>query len=183
MRRGLGISGLLSVAAFAMLVGHAVTYLLEGRTLADGRHGYFAPLLEIVFASVALSCVVLIVRAMRAREGDRVSETPSLPVLWMTLATLQVVGFAALESLEGNAPDAAGWGVEVIVALIVAVGVALFLGFVERCILAIATTYLGRERNHRSTTGLRAAGVRSPLQLAVCAGVHRFKRPPPIVIG
>jgi hypothetical protein len=183
VRRALGISGLLSVAAFGTLVGHALTYLLEGRTLTDGRHGYFALLAEIVFASVALSCVVLVVRALRTREDRRPRDMPSLPVLWAVLATLQVAGFAALESIEGNAPDVAGWGLEVVVALVIAVGVALFLGLVGRCILGITTTYIGRERTHHSVLTLRAAAVRSPLQLTVCAGVHRFKRPPPIVIG
>jgi hypothetical protein len=183
VRRALGISGLLSVAALGTLAGHALTYLLEGRTLADGRHGYFALLVEIVFASVALSGVVLVVRALRTREDRGPREMPSLPVLWTMLATLQVVGFAALESVEGNAPDVAGWGLEAIVALVIAVGVALFLGFVERCILGITTTYVGRERSHRSVLTFRAATVRSPLQLTVCAGVHRFKRPPPIGIG
>ncbi len=183
MRRALGITGLLSVAAFGTLVGHAVTYLLEGRTLTDGRHGYFAPLLEIVFASVALSCVVLVVRAMRAHEGRRVHETPSLPVLWMMLAALQIIGFAALESIEGNAPDAAGWGVEVIIALVAAVAVALFLGFVERCTLAAMATYLRREQNRSGTLRLRATAIRSPLQLAISIGIYRFKRPPPIAIG
>lgn len=183
MRRALGISGLLSVAAFGTLVGHALTYLLERRTLADGRHGYFALLVEIVCASVALSCVVLVVRAMKIRNGRRLHETLSLPVLWMLLATLQVAGFAGLESVEGNAPDVTGWGLEVLVALVVAVAVALFLGFVARCILGTGATYLERERSHRGVMASRASGVRSPLQLTICAGVHRFKRPPPIIIG
>jgi hypothetical protein len=183
VRRALGISGLLSVAAFGTLLGHALTYLLEGRTLTDGRHGYFALLVEIVFASVTLSGVVLVVRALRTREDRGPREMPSLAVLWPVLATLQVVGFAALESIEGTAPDVAGWGLEVAVALVIAVGVALFLGFVERCVLGIATMYVARERSHRSVLTFRAATVRSPLQLTVCAGIHRFKRPPPIAVG
>jgi hypothetical protein len=182
MRRALGICGLLSVAAFGTLVGHVVTYLLEGRTLADGRHGYFAALLEFVFAAVAVYGVVLVARAMSANKDRRVRHTPSLHVLWMTLAALQVGGFALLESAEGNAPDAAGWAVELIVALVAAVGVALFLGFVEGCILAIAATYLRRVRSDRGAR-LRVAPAASSLQLMVCAGIHRFKRPPPIAVG
>jgi len=186
MRRALRIVGLLSVAAWGTLVGHAVTYLLEGRALADGRHGYFSPVLEIVFAVAALSGAVVVARAIRASGDRRVRETPSLPVLpslpafWMMLATLQVAGFAALESIEGNPPDAFGWCVEVVTALVVAVALTLFLGFVERCAAAIAATYHGRARG-LSPIRLRAA-ARPPLQLAVCAGIHRFKRPPPLVI-
>jgi hypothetical protein len=183
MRRALRIAGLLSVAAWGTLVGHAVTYLLEGRALADGRHGYFSPLLEIVFAATALSCVILVVRAMRASGDRRVRETPSLPVFWMILATLQVAGFAVLESIEGNAPDAFGWCVEVMIALVVAVAVTLFLGVVERCVAAIAATYHALARNHHSPIRLSATAPRPSLQLAACAGIHRFKRPPPIVIG
>lgn len=182
MRRALKIAGLLSVAAWGTLIGHAVTYLLEGRTLADGPHVYFSLALEIVFAAAALSCVVLVVRAMQASGDRRVRETPSLPVFWIVLAALQVAGFAALESIEGNGPDAFGWSVEVMIALVLAVAVTLFLGFVERCVAAFAATYHERARSY-SAIRLPATAPWPPLRLAVCAGIHRFKRPPPIAVG
>lgn len=183
MRWALRIAGLLSVAACGTLVGHALTYLFEGRTLADGRHGYFSPLLEIVFAAAALSFVIFVVRALRA-SGDRsVCGTPPLPAFWVLLATMQVAGFAALEALEGNAPDTFGWCVEVLVALLVAVGISLFLGLVERCVLAIAAAYGDRARRHDGRIPPRTDAPGSALRLAFCIGVHRFQRPPPIVTG
>ena len=182
MRRGLGIGGLLGVAACGTLIGHALTYVLEGRTAADGRHGYFLPVLEIAGASLVLCAVIFIVRATMTQPGRRALGVPSLPFIWAIVAPLQVAGFVALESIEGNSPDAVGWGVEVLVALIVAIAVSLFLGFVERCVIALAATYLSRVRNDRPLCATVLA-VSPSLQLAVSTGVHRFKRPPPIVIG
>jgi hypothetical protein len=183
MRWALRIAGLLSVAACGTLVGHALTYLLEGRTIADGRHGYFSPLLEIVFAAAAISFVILVVRALRASGDDRVCATPPLWLFWVTIATIQVAGFAALESLEGNAPDMFGWCVEVLVALVVVVAVSLFLGFVERCVFAIAAPYASRARYNGNAIRLLAAGPGPAVLLAICVGIHRFKRPPPLAIG
>jgi hypothetical protein len=183
MRRALRIAGLLSVAACGTLVGHALTYLLEGRTVADGRHGYFSPLLEIVCAMAALSFVVVAVRALRASGDARVCATPPLAVFWAIVATIQVAGFAALESFEGNAPDTFGWCVEILVALLVVIGVSLFLGLVERCVIAIAATYAMRARRHDTVISMQPAALGSAARLAFSIGIHRFKRPPPIAIS
>jgi len=183
MRQALRIAGLLSVAACGTLVGHALTYLLEGRTVADGRHGYFSPLLETVFAAATLSFVVIAVRALRASRNARVCATPTLPAFWVIVATMQVVGFAALESFEGNAPDIFGWSVEIVVALLVIVGVSVFLGLVERCAIAIAATYARRARRYDNVLSMRPLAPGTSVRLALLIGIHRFQRPPPIAIG
>lgn len=148
----------------------------------DGHHGYFALVLELAVAAVLLCAVVTIARILTAAGGRRVYETPSLPTLCLTLAALQVAGFTALEFSEGNAPDLIGCGVEILAALLIAVAVSLMLSLVERCVAPILTTYL--RRGSGAEAALRCAPpafVRPPVLLAVCIGVRRFKRPPPIL--
>lgn len=179
MRRAFLFVGLLSIAACGTLAGHAVTYLLEGRTMDDGHHGYFSPSLEIALASALLCGMLMAARLTLSRR--RAANPPALPVLSAVLATLQVAGFVALESWEGNAPDAIGCVVEALTALIVAVIVSLFVAFVERCVTTVAPTY--RRRSLDAAPAIRRLSenlVRPSLLLAVCVGVRRFKRPPPI---
>jgi hypothetical protein len=182
MRRAFRIAGLLSVAASGTLAGHAVTYLLKGQTLNDGHHGYFSPLLAIAITSVLIFGIVALVRLAAAPVACRAKEVPSSLPLCITLATLQVAGFAGLEFFEGNAPDVFGCGIEALTALAVAVVVLLFFGFAERYIAPAMATYLRRTRKALDAIRrLPTDFVQPPLQLAVCAGICRFKRPPPIV--
>lgn len=147
----------------------------------DGHHGYFSAVLELTIAAALLCAVIAVARLLAGAAGARVCATLSLPALCAALAALQVVGFAALELSEGNAPDVIGYGVEILVALLVAAIVSLMLTLVEQCVIPIVTRYL------RRTNCMDAAVRRSPVAfvrpsstLAVCIGVRRFKRPPPL---
>lgn len=182
MRRASRITSLLSVAACGTLAGHAATYLLKGRTIDDGHHGYFSPLLAIAVASVLLCSIVVVVRLVIVPSNRAGRGAPSSLAIYVTLATLQVAGFATLEFFEGNAPDVIGCGIEALTALVIAAFVFSFIAFAERYVAPVLITYLRRARNAcNAIRRMPADFVQPPLRLAVCAGICRFKRPPPII--
>jgi hypothetical protein len=149
----------------------------------DGHHGYFSPLLAIAIAAVLFCSIVAVVRLVTVPSNRAALETPSPFALFVTLATLQVAGFAALEFLEGNALDVFGCSIEALTALAIAAFVLFFISFAERYVAPIVATYLRRTRNAcNAIRRLPADLVQLPLQLAVCAGICRFKRPPPITV-
>src|SRR6516225_9910275 len=129
LRRASRIAGLLSVASCGTLAGHAVTYLLKGRTMDDGHHGYFSTLLAIAIASVLLCGIVAVVRLVAMSSNRAVRRAPFSPAFYLTLATLQVAGFAALEFFEGNAPDVISCGIEALAAVVIAAFVFFFISF------------------------------------------------------
>jgi len=147
----------------------------------DGHHGYFSPLLGVAIASVLFCSIVAVVRLMTVPRHRAVRTARSSLVFYVTLAVLQVAGFAALEFLEGNAPDVIGCGIEALTALVIAAFVLFFMSFAERYVAPVLSTYLRRMRNAcNAVRRLPADFVQPPLRLAVCAGICRFKRPPPI---
>jgi len=182
LRRASRIARLLNVAACGTLAGHALTYLLKGRTMDDGHHGYFSPLLAVAIASVLLCSIVALVRLVAAPSNGAGRRAPSFLAFYVTLATLQVAGFAALESFEGNPPDVIGCGIEALMALVIATFVFFLISFAERYVAPIVTSYLRRARNACNAVMRVPPGfVQPPLRLAVCAGICRFERPPPII--
>jgi drug/metabolite transporter (DMT)-like permease len=150
--------------------------------MSDGHHGYFSPLLAIAIASLLLCSLIAVLR-LAIVPGNRAARgTPSSLALYVTLAALQVAGFAALEFVEGNPPDAIGCGIEALTALVIAAFVFFFISFAQRYVAPILTTYLRRARSAwDAMRRLPADFVQPPLRLAVCAGVRRFQRPPPII--
>jgi hypothetical protein len=147
----------------------------------DGHHGYFSLLLAVAIASVLLCSIVAVVRLLTVPSNRAVREAPPAVAFYVALATLQVAGFAALEFFEGNGPDVIGCVIEALTALVIVALVVFFISFAERCIAPVVTTYLRRTRNAcNAIRRLPADFVQPPLRLAVCAGVSRFKRPPPI---
>ncbi|MGH7659618.1 MAG: hypothetical protein ACRENA_01700 [Vulcanimicrobiaceae bacterium] len=180
MPRGLGIAGILSVAGCGTLAGHALTYLLEGRAMEDGRHAYFSPLLEMAVAIAIFCGIALAFRLLSVARCGRTFEAPPLPWLCTTLAVLQVSGFVVLEFSEGNRPDLIGCAIEALTALLIAIVVALALAFVERCVVPILARYLRRRDDARPPVASPSSPVVRPsLLLTASAGVRRFKRPPP----
>jgi hypothetical protein len=148
----------------------------------DGHHGYFSSLLAIATASVLLCSIVAVVRLVTVPSNRALREAPSPLAFCVTLATLQVAGFAALEFFEGNAPDVIGCGIEALTALVIVAFVFFLISFAERYVAPVVTTYLRRMRNAcNAVRRLPADFVQPPLRLAVCAGICRFKRPPPII--
>ena len=181
MARALRSAWLASFIACGTLLGHAVTYALEGRSLADGHHGYLAPMLEVVLASAFLGCTLIVGRAITSQGFRRTLALPPFPRLWFIVASLQIAGFVTIEFLEGHAPDALGCGVEVLIALLVAVVITLFYRVVERCAQAILYAYAQRLQSSGASTRRLPLPVDAARSLAVCVGVHRFKRPPPLI--
>jgi hypothetical protein len=69
-----------------------------------------------------------------------------------------------------------------LMAFVIAAFVFFFISFAERYVAPVLTTYLRRTRNAcNAIRRLPADFVQPPLRLAVCAGICRFKRPPPII--
>jgi drug/metabolite transporter (DMT)-like permease len=148
----------------------------------DGHHGYFSSLLAIAIASVLLCGIVAVVRLVAMSSNRAVRRAPFSPAFYLTLATLQVAGFAALEFFEGNAPDVISCGIEALTALVIAAFVFFFISFAERYVTPVVVTYLRRARSAcNAIRRLPTDFVQPPLRLAVCAGFCRFKRPPPII--
>ncbi|TAM74886.1 hypothetical protein EPN44_09990 [bacterium] len=169
------------VAVAVTLLGHAAAYLVQGRDLADGRHAYFAPSLDVASALAILGATLLVVRAAAGRAVHPPS-LPALPHLWAGLSIVQVGGFALLERLEGQTPDLIGCVVEALTALLVAVALTLFFGLVGRCAAGAPAAYLRRYGDGPSLKWCTRTGVRVPLQpFAARMGTRRFKRPPPAI--
>lgn len=163
-----------------MLLGHTLTYALENRTLADGHHAYFVPLLEVLVASALVCCALLVGRAISNRGLRTMQASPPLWRLWLIAASAQTAGFVMLEVLEGNAPDAFGCAVQVVMALLAALTIALFYRVIERCALAISSSYAGRVAPSRDSVKRLVWQIDVARILTVRTGIRRFKRPPPV---
>ncbi len=170
------------MAACGTLAGHAVAYLLKGRTMDDGHHGYFSALLAVAIVAVFLCSIVALIRLVAVPGNRAQRRAPSFLVFSVALATLQVAGFAGLEFFEGNTPDLIGCGIEALIALAIAAFVWCFIAVAERYVAPILTTYLRRAQNAcHAISRLSADFVQPPPRLAACAGMCRFQRPPPII--
>jgi len=170
------------VAVCATLIGHALAYCIEGRDLADARHAYFRPSLDLALALTLLLGSALVMRVLRGRTALRTVEAvPSVARLWLGFALVQGLGFALLETAEGNAPDAVGCVVEAFTALVVAVVLSLFWGIIELSAQAVACAYLRRTRPPSALWQPPAPAIVPPARLAERTGVRRFKRPPPAI--
>jgi hypothetical protein len=181
MARGLRSAWPVSVIACGTLLGHAVTYAFEGRSLADGHHGYFAPMLEVVLASAFLGCALIIGRAVTSLRAPHMNALPPLQWLWLIVASFQTAAFATLEFFEGDAPDVFGCGVEVLMALLVAIVIMLLCRVVERCAQAILYAYAQRPQSSGASRRRLPLPVDGARSLAVRVGVYRFERPPPVI--
>ena len=180
--RGMARAGwFVSIALFATLLGHAVVYACEGRDLADGRHAYFMPVLDLAVAALLAGAIAMVLRALSGQRAGLGFGAAPLAHRWLSLAALQIGGFVALEAMEGHRADLAGCAVEALVALLVAVALASFRRLLERCTVMAAAGYLRRFRG----VGVRAprygaSGLASAFALTTRIGIRRFKRPPPI---
>ncbi len=147
----------------------------------DGHHGYFLPLLALALFGAVLFSIVALARLLT--EPNRAARKfPSSLAFCLTLATLQVAGFAALEFLEGHGPDMIGYGIAALMALVFGAFVLFFISVAERYVAPTVSTYFRRSPNVCSAIlRLPAEFVQPPLRLAVCAGMSRFNRPPPSI--
>ncbi|HEV2261771.1 MAG TPA: hypothetical protein VGR69_05730 [Candidatus Rubrimentiphilum sp.] len=166
----------------ATLVGHALAYFLDGRSMADGRHAWFAPVFECSIAALILLCASLLSRSIfRYRFDSGFKSGASIFSVWLQLAIVQTTVFAAIETAEGAKITFFALAVQIVVALCAAYLLSLFARLVARCLasaqeafgcllrlLAQRSTFIGREPTARAVI------------LFACAGSHRFQRPPPI---
>ncbi|TAM58556.1 hypothetical protein EPN52_10785 [bacterium] len=169
------------VAASGTLLGHAVSYVVEHRALTDGRHAYFVPALDAVLALLIGGAVLYVACVMlgRGRELPLAWPAQALWRVWYKLGALQVGGFILLEAFEHNRADYVGCVVQALVALLLATALTLLFGLVERCAEALGARYLARCAGAACVPVPRSAVTRARL-LTECAGVRRFKRPPPM---
>jgi len=166
----------------ATLVGHGIAYVLTGQSDADGRHSYLLPALECSLALLFTFCAARLLRALSLPRGPAATAS-SLLATAAKLAVAQVALFALAERLEGHAPTAIGFAIQVVVALLAAVAIAYFARLVRRFERSAidAGEYLRRFRLNAAVLRLDRARHSPAYALAVSAGTARFQRPPPLL--
>lgn len=170
-----------AVAFPAMALGHIAGYGLSGATLADGRHAWLAPALELcATALTGLAALVLVRALLRAGIFAPSKIESSVVALAPRLAVSQLVLFAAAETFEGRAITPAGIATQLASALLAAYALSLFTKLVERCIASAeeAGRYLERLTAAPATFALVEPAPRAAALFAT-AGTSRFQRPPP----
>lgn len=164
------------------LLGHWLAYAGVGRTLADGRHVYAVPSLEISGLALGLICAGLLAGAViQAGFVNRVRLDAAGWNLWLRLAPVQVALFAIVERVEGYAPSLTGCVVQCALAAVVAVFLGLFARYFSRCVLQTeqACAYLRRLLVCPPLTLPGRKPLVAALALGACVGPVRFGRPPP----
>ena len=136
--------------------------------------------MALLVASALVCCALLVGRAISARGLRTMRALPPLWRLWLIAATAQTAGFVVLEVLEGNAPDAFGCAVQIVVALLAALTMTLFYRVIERCALAILSSYAGRIASCPNLAKRPVCQIDVARSLTVRTGIRRFKRPPPV---
>lgn len=165
----------------ATLVGHALAYALMGRAIADGRHAYFVPALDLSLALLAVLGLLTLGGALLRRRVLALDARGSIGSYWIKLAPLQIATFTVLERSEGHGATVEACLVQIAVALFAAVLLVCFARLLSKCVRVgeAAATYL-----HRFLAPpLPAYLHRTPVSLATAlfahAGSSRFQRPPP----
>lgn len=166
----------------ATLVGHALAYFLDGRSMADGRHAWFAPLFECSIAALILLCASLLSGSIfRYRFDSGFKSGASIFSVWLQLAIVQTTLFAAIETAEGAKITLLALAVQIAVALCAAQLLAIFARLIACCAAGTkeAAQHLQRLFTRRSIFIRREPATRV-VMLFACAGSYRFQRPPPV---
>ncbi len=164
----------------ATIAGHALAYAWMGRSLADGRHGWVAPALEIGLALLAGCAAALLANVLLSERATATSSESSVVALWLRLAVAQSALFLAVEWLEGTRIDPVGFGVQIAVALIAAGVLASFARFLALCATGLCLPLRHVERRFSAPRCVRTSWAHTTvLALAASAGPARFQRPPP----
>jgi hypothetical protein len=165
----------------SMAAGHAAGYALSGLSLADARHGWLSPALEVCGAAlIGLSALIVASTLLRAGIFRRSKIESSVMALAPRLAASQLVLFVAAETFEGRTVTPAGVATQLVSALLAAYTLSLFSKLVERCIACAdeAGSYLERLAAVTATFALVDPAPRT-VALFASAGNSRFQRPPP----
>lgn len=164
-----------------MLLGHALTYLLDGRSMLNGQHSWMLPAVEASAAFLVGVFTLLVATALLdARIMTYSRFECSAWRLWPRLGAAQVALFCLVEHVEGTHAGFLGCAIQLAVAYLCAALVAHFTRLIVDCArgTAQAARYLVR-----SFAAPAVFAAREPLvaaaALAVCAGTSRFQRPPP----
>ncbi len=83
-----------------MLVGHAISYLLTGRSQVDAHHAYTVPAFEYSVTLLVAFCIVTLLRAL-SRPAPLGAPVYSFAQTWARLSIVQIALFAIGERLEG----------------------------------------------------------------------------------
>lgn len=162
----------------ATVVGHWLTYVIGGVSMADGHHGWFAPVLEGSFA--AFACLVAVVLGRTLVDAGilaRTVEKPSFWRMWPRMAAAQAFLFVAIETTEGTRLHGFGCLVQIAVALIAALALCILGALLQTCAQVIHRAAYARRVT--ATTFLRREPLSLAVSLAALLGRHRFQRPPP----
>jgi hypothetical protein len=165
----------------ATIAGHALSYALAGRSMADARHSWISPVLEwslalLGAAALAAAGGALVKAGILARP---VAERSAF-ALWARLAPAQALLFVLVERAEGVSPSLAGYAVQILVALAAALLLASLARLLGECIRSADRAQAYLERVFAPQGFLLAARPPRPVfVLAATAGPHRFQRPPP----
>ncbi len=165
----------------AMAAGHAAGYTLSGASLADGRHGWLSPALEVCTAAlIGLGALIVASTLLRAGIFRRSKIESSVMALAPRLAASQLVLFVAAEAFEGRTVTPAGVATQLLSALLAAYMLSLFSKLVERCIACAneAGSYVERLAAVTAAFALVDPAPRT-VALFASAGNSRFQRPPP----
>lgn len=165
----------------AALVGHGIAYAWIGASAADSAHAWVTPTLECSVALlVALCCGLLASALLRVGILAHTATERSVAGLMPRLCLAQLAVFIVMEQAEGSHASLLGCLVQVLVALVVAYGLALFSRLLVRCYAGACAASRYLERRLRTPSVFLA---HRPLciahELAAHAGSARFQRPPP----
>jgi hypothetical protein len=157
----------------ATVVGHWLTYVIAGVSMADGHHGWFVPVLEVSLAVFA--CVLA---AVLGRMLARTVGKPSFWRIWPRMAAAQAFLFAVIETTEGTRLHGFGFFIQLAVALIAALALCVLGELLQTCAQVIYRAAYARRVT--ATAFVRREPLSLAVSLAALLGRHRFQRPPPL---
>jgi len=164
----------------ATLIGHGIAYAAQGRSLADGHHGWIAPVFEWSLALLIALCTMLLGDTlMRAHVLAQSAAESSVLAVWPRLALSQIGLFMMMERAEGTHAGLLGCFVQIVVAFATAYVICLFARLLARCRKGSAVNRYIRRLLSIAPSFAVVEPAYVAHALAVRAGASRFQRPPP----
>lgn len=190
-RSDLRTSAVAVAAGAGTLGGHWAAYRvavpqahLRDHVLAQAGHGYWGVAAKGGVALAVGVAVAVVLGGMRAGVRGRTT-TPRIGPLIRKLATLQVLGFVALEVVERLASGTSLAGllshrllmVGVLVQVLVAVASALAMGWLHRAAVVVGAALVQRPAPRVTPPRVRPTWTPAPLRLTL-AGAAGLRSPP-----
>jgi hypothetical protein len=158
-----------------------MAYAVLGRSMNGAPHEWVGPAVEyslvllgfVAAAAIGGTLLRFGILAHTAIERSCLS-------LWPRLAIAQAALFISAERLEGSRAGIVGVAVQIGAALAAAYLVSLFARVISACerLVDQVCRYCGRAR--RRVALIPRCRCTPHFSLAVCAGISRFQRPPPL---